>query len=219
MKNTHQENARLQARQYHRHHSFSFGRGGVSTNHEYEPQLQLTWWQDFEFVMNNRRVMLWWIHPRMKYADVIDELAWNEAGEPPCGADDFDFGKTIWKPVGRSRKRIVVYQSPPIDSARTAYYEKFHGIDARLRAEGIESVVSPFMAATQTNWCTGIDLCIPVEIRCHDDAIAMVELTRKLLKRETTIDDAFPNYRFGRTEWIAEAPAREIDAKKSSGES
>ena len=191
---------RRMARQYHRHHSISFGHGGVSTRHEYDPQRQLTWWHDVEFGMNNRRVMVWWIHPRMSYADVIDELAWNEAGGPPRGGHDFDFGKTIWKPVGRSRKRIVAYQSPPMDSARTAYYEKFHGIDARLRAEGIESVVSPSMTAAQTNWCTGVDLCIPVEIRCHDDVIAMVELTRKLLKRETTIDDVFPNYRFCRTE-------------------
>ena len=53
----------------------------------------------------------------------------------------------------------------------------------------------------------------------HDDVIAMVELTRKLLKRETTIDGAFPNYRFGRTDWIAESAQRETDAKKRGGES
>ncbi len=201
------------ARQYHRHQPFPFGRGGVSTRHEYEPQRQLTWWHDLEFVMNNRRGMVWWIHPRMKYADAIDELAWNEAGKPPRGAHDFDFGKTSWKPLGRSSKRIVAYQSPPIGSARTAYYEKLRGINARLRAESIEYVVSTSMTAAQTNWCTGVDLCIPIEIRRHEDAVALVELTRKLLKQKTTIDGGFPNNRFVRMEWIAKSAEREIDSK------
>ena len=217
MKNTYQENMRRLAQQYHRHHSFSFGRGGVSTRHEYEPQLQLTWWHDVEFVLKNRRVMVLWIHPRMKYSDAINELAWSEVGEPPRSALDFDFGETIWKPAGHSRKRIVAYQSPPIDSATAAYYENFNGIKARHRTEGIEYVVPPSITATQTNWCTGVDLCIPVEIRSHDDAVALVELTRKLLKRETTIDDALPNYRFGRTDWIAAAVEREMDAKTRGG--
>ena len=61
------------------------------------------------------------------------------------------------------------------------------------------------------NWCTGIDLCIPMETRNHDDAGALVLLTKELLKRETTLAEAFPSYQYALTDWVAESTDREKD--------
>ena len=61
------------------------------------------------------------------------------------------------------------------------------------------------------NWCTGIDFCVPMETRNHDEVCALVLLTKKLLKRETTLAEAFPSYQYGLMDWIAESADREKD--------
>ena len=58
---------------------------------------------------------------------------------------------------------------------------------------------------------TGIDLCVPMEARNHDEARALVLLTKALLKRETTLAEAFPSYRYGLTDWLTESADREKD--------
>ena len=75
MKNPAQERLRRQARQYHRHHTWDLEKGGVRISHLYQIGTQLSWWDGIGFVLNGRRVMVWWIHPRMKYVDAIGELA------------------------------------------------------------------------------------------------------------------------------------------------
>ena len=219
MKNPFQENLRQLAKQYHRHHPFQGERGGLATRHVYESSRQLTWWHDLEFVLNGRRVMVWWIHPRMKYDDAISDQAWREAGEPPPREDDFLVGDKIFKPAGRSRKRICGYQSPPTTDAMAAFYEKLRTIENRLCATGIDHVVVPSMNVVPTNWCTGIDLCTPLEIRCHEDAIAVAALARKLLKREITLANAFPGYQYGQREWISETGERASDLAQTQNES
>ena len=55
---------------------------------------------------------------------------------------------------------------------------------------------------------------MPLEIRCQADAVALAALVRRLLKRETTLAAEFPNYAYGRAEWLAETKMREEDAER-----
>ena len=61
------------------------------------------------------------------------------------------------------------------------------------------------------NWCTGIDLCVPMETRNHDEVCELVLLTRELFKRETTLAEAFPSYEYGLMDWVAESADRDKD--------
>ncbi len=211
MKNPRLERLRIQSRQYHRHHTWALEEGGVHARHVYQPERVLSWWGDYGFVLNGRRVMIWWVHPRMKYADEISDRAWKEAGPPPDESDGLLEVKTIWRNVGRSRKKVFARQSSPTPDAWRTYYDLVTAHETRLRNEGIAFEVTPSMRVQTLNWCTGIDLCIPMETRHHNEACALVLLTKKLLKRETTLAEAFPSYQYGLTDWLAEIADREKD--------
>ena len=211
MKNPSLERLRIQARQYHRHHTWELEEGGIHARHAYQPERVLSWWGDYGFVLNGRRVMIWWVHPRMKYADEIRDRAWQEAGPPPDESDGLLDTKTIWRNVGRSRKKILAHQSSPTPDAWRTYYDLVSAHETRLRNEGIVFEVVPSMRVQIFNWCTGIDLCIPMETRNHHEACALVLLTKELLKRETPMAEAFPSYQYGLADWLAESADREKD--------
>ncbi len=214
MKNQYQEKLRQCARLAHRNNDWDGGRGSVFAMHVFEPARAQTWWDDISFVLNKRRVMVWWVHPRMKYSDAIEDVAWKAAGEPPSRGDQSLIGEKIFKPAGRSRKRIHAYRSSPTPAALSAYYERLWEIERQLQRDGIDHIVTTSMSFTHLNWCTGVDLCVPSEIRYQADAVALAALARRLLTRETTLAIEFPGYAYGRVKWIAEAQGREEDTER-----
>ncbi|MBS4095521.1 MAG: hypothetical protein KGZ83_01615 [Sulfuricella sp.] len=201
-------------KQYHRHHPWRL-ENGLFIPHAYPKPRKLSWWDDVGFILNGRRVMVWWIHPRMKYADAIGDLAWKEAGEPPLhGADLFEPSEKQWKKVGRSRKRVVAYRSHRMPDSQQDYYKKLHTIEKRLESEGIDLVVRPSMSAKTVSWCTGISLCVPADIRNKEEIGALVALAKQLIKGEKTLADEFPGYQYGRRDWLSEADLRNHDREQ-----
>ena len=134
MKNPSLERLRIQARQYHRHHTWALAEGGIHVRHVYQPELALLWWSDYGFVLNGRRVMIWWVHPRMKYADEISDRASQKTGPQP------------------------------------------------------------------------------------DEANGLLD-TKAILKRETTLAEAFPSYQYGLADWLAESAEREKDRTMANASS
>jgi hypothetical protein len=211
MRNPNQERLRRLMKQYHRHHPWRLKNGLFISSAYTEPQ-QLSWWDDVGFILNKRRVMVWWEHPRMQYADAIKNLAWNEAGEPPLRGDAlFDSSQKEWKKVGRSRKKVVAYRTSFTPAVQRNFYEKLRAIEARIQSEGIDLVVRPSMTVNTLSWCTGIDLCVPIEVRNKEEVTALAALARRLIKRETNIADEFQDYQYGKADWLTEADQRTLD--------
>ena len=214
MKNKQKQLIYRYMRQYHRHHQWRLG-NGLFIPHAYPtPVEKLSWWDDVGFILNGRRIMVWWVHPRMKYADAIEELAWKEAGDPPLhgvGIFDFGQGKKQWKTVGRSRKKVISYQAPPMTDTQQDYYAKLNSIKARINLEGIDLVVHPSMSVEALSWCRSVSLCIPIEVRDKDELSTLTKLVRQLLKGETTLVDEFLGCQYGREDWLQEAKIRNHD--------
>ena len=83
MKNVKMERFGLMQRQYHRSHPWRLSQGGLYIPHSYtevKPD-SLSTWDDVGFVLNKRRVMVWWVHPRRIYTDALDAQSWEEAGD------------------------------------------------------------------------------------------------------------------------------------------
>ena len=76
--------------------------------------------------------------------------------------------------------------------------------------------VAPSMRVQTFNWCAGVDLSVPMETRNHDEACALVLLTKAILKRATTLAEAFPSYQYGLTDWVVEGANRERDRAMAS---
>jgi hypothetical protein len=216
MKNPNQELFRRLMRQYHRHHPWRLD-GGFFIPHLYPKPRKLSWWDDVGFILNGRRIMVWWVHPRMKYSDAINDLAWKEAGDPPArSADMFASSEKQWKKVGRSRKKVASYLCRPTPDSMQDYYVKLCAIESRMESEGIDLAVNPSISVKRLAWCTGVELCVPVDVRTDEEVRALALLARRLLKGETNLANEFPGYEYGRAEWLVEAELRSQDRQQSS---
>lgn len=218
MKQANQELKYSRMRQYHRKHPWSLGPQGVFIPHDYSQNRVLSWWADLGFILNGRRVMVWWIHPRMKYADAIEAAGWEEAGEPPESSRDFlDANRCIkkFKRLGKSRKKVIAYQAMPATSAQREYFDKLGVIQNHISTEGIDLVVRPSMTVRTINWCTGVELCLPIEILTESDVIALAKIVRHTLKNGRSLaalSKHIPTgYQYGRKQWLAELDARNMD--------
>jgi hypothetical protein len=216
MKNRNQESKRRSIRQYHRNHPWRLNSNGLLVPHDYSEPRELSWWDDVGFILNGCRVMVWWVHPRMKYADAIDDAAWLEVGKSPSSLDDIfgDSCEKLYKRQGRSRKKIIAYRSPPMSEETRAYCDQLNAIKARLSAEGIDLVVRPSLSITTLRWCRGISLCFPFEVRNESDLISLAKIVRKILKDGqslASLTSHLPtaNYQYSREQWLAEAEARQ----------
>lgn len=211
MKNPHKERLYRSMKQYHRHHQWQL-ENGLLIPHVYSNQKEITWWDDVGFILNGRRIMVWWIHPRMEYADTIEYLAWQETGDPPLhGSNLFELSKKQWKKIGRSRKEVTSYQMHPVPDAVLAYYDKFNSIQMRMEADGIDLVVQPSLSVKIFPWGRSIHLCVPIEVRDKNDLRELAILARRLIKGETTLTSEFPDYQYGRQDWLLEADLRGKD--------
>lgn len=76
-------------------------------------------------------------------------------------------------------------------------------------AEGLDLSVRPVFSRCTLDWCTGLELCIPVEVRNLGELKVLAEIGRRLLKNETTLEALFPGYAYERKEWLAERPQRD----------
>ena len=85
MKDQRQERLGRLQREYHRNHPWRLGPSGLFVPHSYTEVKQdaLSWWDDVGFILNRRRVIVWWRHPRHVYRDAIEELAQEQTGEFP----------------------------------------------------------------------------------------------------------------------------------------
>jgi len=206
MKNRKQELLRQMQRQYHRNHPWCLQRGGLYIPHSYKetPPDALSWWDDVGFILNKRRVIVWWQHPRCIYSDAIDEQSCLEAGDAPQSSWLVDDMQKNYRKVGASRKKIVSYTCKEPSIGQKQYYERLSNIRKRISAEGIDLEVHPSWRQENLTWAVGISLVAPIEIRNESEIEILAFLARRLMLRQTTLEAEFHDYRYGRAEWLKE---------------
>lgn len=203
MKNRHFEQLGRKMREFHRHHPWRL-HDGLFIPHAYKEPCALSWWDDVGFILNGYRVMVWWHHPRSKYSDEIARQAHQEAGAMP---DEplFRDEERLWKRVGRSRKQVVVHRTQRCSEALRTYFDKVNAIEQQLLLEGIDHTVCASTTMRRYRWGMGMELCAPLEVRGVDGVRRLASLARRLAKREVTIQEVFPGYRYDRDMWLSEA--------------
>ncbi len=212
MKNPRLERFGRMQRQYHRHHSWRLSQGGLYIPHAYtetDPD-SLSWWDDVGFILNGRRIIVWWRHPRLVYADAIKEQSYQQAGDDPGDDWLFEGCTTNYIKVGHSRKKIVSYTSRQPSEDQQNYYDKLHDISERLRAEGIEFDVAHSWKRERLNWATGISLVAPMEVRNQTELALVAKLARRLILGQTTLEAEFPCYRYSKAQWLQEQKSRGV---------
>lgn len=201
MKNRHLERLQQVMREYHRHHPWRLN-GGLFIPHAYPPTEALSWWDDVGFIHGGRRVMVWWVHPRMKYADAIEARAYEIAGPTPA---EFPEEQSV-----RSKRqfRPVKPYDFEFSNRLTEYHEKVNAIEDKLRSEGIEHEVFPSLSIKRHPRCTDMYLCASVEIHTVDDIRNLARIAKQLIKREIPLSDVFPSRGYSKKDWLQEKHLR-----------
>lgn len=202
-------------REYHRSHSWQLSKGGLFISHRYadiSPD-DLSWWDEVGFILNGRRVMVWWQHPRHVYLNAVKERARTLAGEDP--SDDW----LIESAAGNhhhvdSRKNMVGHASREPSQAQQQYYKHHWRIREQLMAEGIDfDEARPTFKRERLWWATSVDLVAPLEVHNESEVANVAALARRLLLGHTTLKAEFPGYRYGQSDWLAEQPQRSASGK------
>lgn len=211
MKNSTMEKRYQQMKAYHRHRPWRL-REGLFIPHSYVEfdSNHLTWWDDVGFIMNKRRILVNWIHPRQAYHDQIKELARQQFPYPSeiSQQDIFAPAENKYKKVGKSRKKILSTRIWSFPDELKHYYQHLNRLEEKLGLEGIDFTVKPAMTIEILPWCRRVELRAPVEVTSIDEVKALVTLSKKLIKNETTLDQLFSDYQYNKQAWLAEANLR-----------
>jgi hypothetical protein len=193
-------------RQYHRCNPWRLSQGGLYIPHSYtevKPD-SLSYWDDVGFVLNGRRVIVWWQHPRCVYLDELDAQSWQDAGDGP--KDDWltEGSTKNYRKVGASRKKIVSYTCRQPSAEQQLHYDRLDSLRARLSADGIDLDVPSSWNRERLPWATGVSLVAPLEVRNKTELAAVALLARRLVLGQTTLEAEFPEYRYSRADWLHE---------------
>jgi len=123
-------------------------------------------------------------------------------------------GPALYERQGRSRKKVVGYKSAPQAAEATDFFNRLDTAQRRIETEGIDLVVRPSMSVKTLDWCLGVELCFPCEVLTEADVVSLAHTVRQMLKsgRSLALVGELPaDYQYGKTEWLAEAAARQLD--------
>ena len=95
----------------------------------------------------------------------------------------------------------------PIDATSTAAWKALEAHQEKLEAEGIDLDVSLSWKRERLNWATGVSLVVPLEVRNETELAQVASLARQLLLGQTTLQTEFPDYRYGKADWLREREA------------
>lgn len=145
-------------------------------------------------------------HPRYEYRNAINDLVKQESGPGPDDGWGLEGATKNYKKVGKSksRKKLVSYTLKEPSKEWQEHRELKNKIRTRLNASGIDFTVSVSWKRKRLKKATSISLVAPIEVHNEKELIAVAALARKLLLGQTTLQAEFPNYTYGRDDWLRE---------------
>lgn len=209
MRNSEFDRRLREARHYHQTHREGRFLNGILARYDYseiDPQ-DLSWCGDVQFILGGVRVSVAWRHPRFVYQGLIDKAALDATDQlyQQIEGGLFRDDEKQYVKRGRSRKQVFSYRTVLGEQER-AWLAAVQAEKDRLRAVAEFSVVPTFQVET-LNWCRYVTLVAPLEVRSLEELGALAMLSRRLVKRETTLAQVFPGYVYDRTNWVAEGLA------------
>lgn len=180
------EAMRRTQREDHHAHPWRMSEGGLFTPHSYGDMApdSLSTSDDVGFILNRRRVIVWWPHPRKVYAEAL----WDE----------------VYKRVGRSGKKLVSTTLRVPSPAKRACYDLLKAMFERLSTEGIEHSVPVSWKAKRLWWAMGVNIVAPMEVRNEKDLAEVASLAKRLIKGQSNLKSEFPEYCYTRQDWLRE---------------
>jgi hypothetical protein len=207
------------AKTYHRRHQWDLNRYGLMVRHDYTDMKpgSLSWWDDVGFIFGKRRIMVWWLHPRMVYKDRLDKMAFQHCDEEyPKDENRLIHSEPIRRKVkhGSRAKTLGYLVSPVFGEKHHRYYDHFNATLASLSQQDHGWDIQPSLKSTVLNWCQGVDLVLPVEIRCEDDLRLLRDVVERHLRGDRSVLSGYSAYTF--TDWQSDQKTMASYTRESS---
>ncbi|MBC3920055.1 hypothetical protein H8L32_21490 [Undibacterium sp. CY18W] len=207
MKNRHIEELKRKAKLHHKNARDRHFENGIVVRHVYdiENPEKLSWWDDVLFILNDYRVNVAWTHPRYVYKSMVDESAYSALAktENQSKTDFMEGHSPNYRKVGKSRKKIVSYSSMLRND--DAYFEALRAERSRIAYDPDNAIIiTPTISVDWSNWSRYVSICAPIEIRGVEDLHVLATLTKRILKRETSLSLEFPGYAYSQQNWHTE---------------
>lgn len=220
MKIPHLERLAQLQRQYHRSHPWRLSQGGLYIPHLYTNMMpdSLSYWDDVGFILNGRRFIVWWQHPRHVYYNALEDKAWQEVGDAPRDDWLFEGATKNYRRLGASRKKLVSYTSRKSSVVLRQHYDLLNSTIARLSSEGIDLDISASWKWERLKWAMGISLVVPLEVRNEGELASVAVLAKRLILGHIKLDAEFPGYQYGRSDWLSDQSAHAAKQADISGQ-
>jgi hypothetical protein len=154
---------------------------GIAVFYDYQDQNrdEMGWLEEFGFFHNQKRVRVFWRHPRFDYRDKLLDVACDLAiplSKEDC-CDDAAINNYDWK-IGE----LVKFLSSS--------------------DQGIVIRPSITLDVDSGDSCQNVDLILPVEVRCESDLVPLADIVRRYLQGDQNVLDGYAEYTFA--DWKAD---------------
>jgi hypothetical protein len=202
MKNPRYELQARKQREYHRTNPWRLSHGGLFVPHAYHDMTpdSLSYGDTVGFILNGRRVIVWWQHPRYLFANQINEKAIQEADNDTQGNSLTKNVDMKYRRVGRFSKDL--FFNATLHEDRKKYQSHVNEITKRLSKEGIDAEFFPQWKWQRMNWAMGLSLVAPLEVRNETELAEVAKLAKRLILGQTTLKAEFKNYIYQRSDWL-----------------
>ncbi len=204
MKNTYQESLRKHAKMNHRNERGSVFTNGLLIKHSYESanKTNLSWWDDVDFILNNYRVSVEWIHPRQDYLDHVESEVHKGLEQLNIDFLDSIVTSTTYRKLGKSRKKVLLRKvdySKKLDAYNEAYEATFEKISCSS-----EYKAKPFIKTHWKKYAYVVSICAPIEILQIHDLVLLVRLVKCLIQQQTSLGAEFSDYTYSSKNFLDE---------------
>ena len=177
-----------------------------------EEKTSFGWWDDLSFKLGSQIVAVWWIHPRQHYHNLCYEQLDIELSYPK-EEDSIDDWlkpvKTNYKKLGKSRKKVISYQMATPSEKNKAFWQKRDECLKKILDES-EIIAKPYISVYQYNWDIGVELCLPMEVVDEDSVNKLADITKNILRHETSLKTLYPNYIYTKNNWQQEGHSQSL---------
>lgn len=112
----------------------------------------------------------------------------------------------ILRKIKRGRRmKTVGHRVLPLSEEYRRYYDHLNATQASLAQQDHGWVIVPSIRSRALDWCQGVDLVAPVEIRCEDDLRLLRDITERHLRGDLNTLNGYSAYAFA--DWQADQPA------------
>jgi len=188
-----------------RHHSqnrtpWVSNAGGIFNQHDFSATLpdDLSWWEDFWFLFGKRRIQVWWQHPRMVYAERLEDMAYKllEKEKPTLKGEFVDSSRPNWKRVGKGLRKKAVSYTLNLDPRWRTFHDRWAALEEDLSGQDHGWQISASGNSKPLLRAQGLDLVFPVEVRSEADLLPLRHIAEQYLRGDRTMLHAAPVYTF-----------------------